>query len=90
MAGEEEELRPGPLLRRAIAMQGKPFDYGNEPNWRDESPHELCQTMRADYPEPRACSAFANETRCHLGHPANCHWLVDSMVATAAGDGEQG
>lgn len=82
------ELRPGPLLQRAIAMQGdQPFDSGREPQWRDETPHPLCQVTRGDYPEPRACAAEATTRRCHLGHPANCRWLVESMVANAARSG---
>ena len=79
------ELLPGPLLQRAIVMQGeKPFDSGTEPVWRDETPHPLCGVTRERYPEPRLCSATMPGMRCHLGHPANCRWLVDSMVAALA------
>lgn len=76
------KLRPGPLLQRAIVMQGgKPFDHGKEPGWRDQSPHQLCQVTREQYPEPRICHALVDDIRCHLGHPANCRWLIDSMLA---------
>jgi hypothetical protein len=90
MATEVEVLRPGPLLLRAIAMQrDRPHDPGKEPGWGDLTPRPLCQTTRAEYPEPRTCLAFAEDQICHLGHPANCRWLIESSVA-AAEDGESG
>lgn len=61
---------------------GEPFDHGKEPNWRDESPHPLCQVTREQYPEPRTCLAMVDAQHCYLGHPANCRWLIDAMIDT--------
>lgn len=84
-----DALRPGPLLQRAIVMQrGKPFDPVKEPVWRDESPHLLCGVTRDQYPASRDCSALTETERCYLGHPANCRWYIESMVAALSGEDE--
>jgi hypothetical protein len=53
------------------------FDYGKEPYWSDLTPHPACNVTREQYPDPRPCAYGYDARICHLGHPANCRWLVD-------------
>ena len=60
----------------------EPFDYGREPGWSNPTPHPACKVTVEQYPQPRRCAVDGG--LCRLGHPANCRWLADSLIAERA------